>query len=118
MSPIGYVAILQIGGGLLGSILSMPSSSAIRLPYAPIDDPSKGWRILNRSMLFLMCNMLSWFSTLALLEGLLDQPVKRALALGPDVIDALLLLIAPLPIAWLFYLSFAWFQRWWHRSFN
>jgi hypothetical protein len=31
-----------------------PSSSGIRLPEAWIDDPSRGCRILNRAMLFLM----------------------------------------------------------------
>jgi len=95
--------------------MSMPSSSGIRPPESWIDDPSKGWRILNRTMLFLMCNMLSLFATVGLLESLLDDPVKHMLAYGPDMMDALLMLVTPLPIAWLFYLAVAALNRWWNR---
>ncbi|WP_313341572.1 hypothetical protein [Stenotrophomonas sp.] len=114
MSPLGFVAVVQIGGGLLGCIVCSQITDT-KLPEAVIDDPSRGWRIFERTMLFLMCNMLSLFATVGLLESLLDDPVKRMLAVGPDWMDALLLLVTPLPIAWLFYLAFAGLSRWWHR---
>lgn len=115
MSPLGVVAIIQIGAGMLGCIVCSQISSP-RPPEACIDDPSKGWRIYHRTMLFLMCNMLSLFATVMLLESLLDDPVKHMLDFGPDWVDALLMLVVPLPIAWLFYIAFVGLSRWWNRE--
>jgi len=114
MSPLGFVAIVQIGAGLVGCVVCTEFSST-SLPEACIDDPSKGWRIYHRTMLFLMCNMLSLFATFGMLESLLDDPVKHLLAFGSDWMDALLMLVMPLPIAWLLYLAFARLSRWWNE---
>ncbi|MGH8036939.1 MAG: hypothetical protein ACREPD_04280 [Stenotrophomonas sp.] len=115
MSPLGVVAIIQIGAGLLGCIVCVQNSRGT-LPEACIDDPSRGWRVFYRTMLFLMCNMFSLFATAMLLESLLHDPAKRMLAFGPDWVDALLMLVVPLPVAWLFYLACAGLSRWWNRE--
>ncbi|WP_421567051.1 hypothetical protein [Stenotrophomonas sp. PD6] len=115
ISPLGCVAILQLGAGLLGCMVCV-ENSRVRSPEACIDDPGRGWRVFYRTMLFLMCNMFSLFATVVLLETLLDDPVKHMLALGPDWADALLMLVVPLPIAWLLYLTFAGLSRWWNRA--
>ena len=48
MSPLGIVAILQIGGGVVGCIFCIPSSSGIKLPEAWIDDPVRILRYISR----------------------------------------------------------------------
>lgn len=115
ISLAGYVALFQFGGGLLGCIMCMPSGSGNRLPEPWIDDPTKVFRYINRTAMFLMCNMLSLLLTVGLIEGLLglllDQPLKRMFALSPDWMDALLLLLMPLPLSWPFYVGFAKFHR-------
>lgn len=99
--------------------MCMPSRSPVSSPEPWIDDPIKAFRYINRTALFLMCNMFSWIVTLCLLEGvlggLLDHPLKRLLDLGPDWADALLLLLMPLPLSWPFYVAFARIHRAWHR---
>lgn len=118
MQPVPIVFFVQVMAGIVGCIMAMPSSSGIRPPESWIDDPSKGWRIFNRTMLFLIANMLSLFATISLLESVLDDPVKRMLDFGPDMMDALLMLVTPLPIAWLFYLALIALNRGWNRFLN
>ncbi|WNH50564.1 hypothetical protein PDM28_09865 [Stenotrophomonas aracearum] len=59
--------------------------------------------------------MFSLLVTLGLVEGLLggllDHPFKRMFNLGPEGIDAFLLLLVPLPLSWPFYVAFAKFHR-------
>lgn len=114
MSPIGCVLIFQLGGGLLGSLMCTQSVSRFRLPEAWIDDPNAFFRYINRTMLFLMCNLLSWIATLGTLKSLPGQPLLRMLDAGTEWMDALLILALPLPLAAVFYLGFARMNRWWH----
>ncbi len=115
MSPAAFVAIVQFGAGLLGCMVCTQSSNHL-IPEAWIDDPSKGWRTFNRIMAFLMCNLLSLLVTGLLLKSLLNDSLARMLVAGPDLMDAMLLLVMPLPLAWLLYVAFARFNRWWHYA--
>jgi len=118
MSPSAFVAIVQIGAGILGCMVCTRSFNYYPLPEAWIDDPSKGFRTFRRTMAFLMCNMLSLLATGVMLTKLLDDRLLRMLVAGPDVIDAMLMLVMPLPLAWPLYLAFAKFNRWWHNFFG
>lgn len=116
MQPVVIVLGAQFIAGIIGFMMSVPSnSSAWAAPGAAIDDPSKGCRIFSRTMLFLMCNMFSVFTLLALLALLMDESDKGMFSGGPAWMIAVALLVAPLPLAWLYFAVLCGVIRGWHR---
>lgn len=115
MSPLAIVATIQIGAGVLGCIWCMPTGSGPRPPESWIDDPSNGWRIFNRTLLFLMCNMFSVFTLMALLGVLLNDSEKGTFTGSPAWMLAMAWLVVPLPLAWLYFYVLCGVSRWWHR---
>lgn len=115
MQPTTYVLGFQLIAGLVATA-PLLGPMGFHPAHETIDQPGKGWRFFYRTMALLMCNLVSWLTTAVILGftgehfdmGAVDDWVNG----WPPLLQALHMLLMPLPLLPFVYLGYAKFVRW------
>lgn len=97
------------GLGFLGLGFALRPAAHGQAP-STIDDPWRAFRYFNRVALFGLAYILAWVSTI-LVSSLLPESAMQAFRKSPELAQAVLLLVCPVPLAVMSYGALARLSR-------